>query len=59
VVLETERPFTSNEYESVHKGLIHHLLKLRSSGHSDFKDVSEGKYAFRNLFIRAGRARIP
>jgi D-alanine--D-alanine ligase len=59
IVHETERPFTGNEYESLHKGLMDHLLKLRSSGHSDFKDVSEGTYAFRNLFIRAGRAKIP
>jgi hypothetical protein len=59
IVHETERPFTGNEYESLHKGLMDHLLKLRSSGHSDFKDVGEDNFAFRNLFIRAWRVRAP
>lgn len=57
IVHETERPFTGNEYESLHRGLMHHLLQLRASGQSDFKDVSEDKYVFRNLFIRARRVR--
>lgn len=57
VVHETERPFTENEYESLHQGLVNHFLRLRSSGHADFKDVGEGRYVFRNLFIRAWGAR--
>jgi hypothetical protein len=59
IVHETERPFTGNEYESLHRGLMHHLLWLRAAGHSDFKDVGEDNFVFRNLFICAGRARVP
>jgi D-alanine-D-alanine ligase-like ATP-grasp enzyme/methylase of polypeptide subunit release factors len=57
IVHETERSFTGNEYESLHRGLMHHLLWLRAAGHSDFKDVGEDNFVFRNLFIRAWRVR--
>ena len=53
VVHETDRPFTAEEYESISKGLFKHFLALRSQGRSEFKEVGDGKYVFRNLFIRA------
>jgi D-alanine--D-alanine ligase len=57
VVYETERPFTGKEYESEKRGLMNHLLELRSSGRSDFSDAGEGGYVFRNLFICARKVR--
>jgi D-alanine--D-alanine ligase len=59
VVHETERPFTGHEYEAMDQGLMNHFLKLRSSGRSDFIDAGEGRYVFRNLFIRAQGVRAP
>jgi D-alanine-D-alanine ligase len=56
VIQETERLFSGSEYEFIAKGLMRHLLKLRASGMSDFRDVGGGKYAFRNLIIRASGA---
>jgi D-alanine-D-alanine ligase len=56
IVHETECPFTGPEYEFMAKGLMRHLLKLRATGISDFHDAGEGKYVFRNLFIRASGA---
>ncbi len=53
VVRETERPFTGGEYDAMEPGLMNHLLDLRASGRSDFRDAGEGKYVFRNLFICA------
>ena len=53
VVHETERPFTDHEYNSLGKGLVNHFLALCSSGRSDFRDAGEGRYVFKNLFIRA------
>jgi D-alanine--D-alanine ligase len=53
VVHETERPFTDHEYNSLGKALVNHFLALRSSGRSDFRDAGEGRYVFKNLFIRA------
>jgi D-alanine--D-alanine ligase len=53
VVHETERPFTDHEYSSLGKGIVDHLLALRSSGRSDFRDAGEGRYVFKNLFICA------
>ncbi|OPY06791.1 MAG: D-alanine--D-alanine ligase B [Syntrophaceae bacterium PtaB.Bin095] len=59
VVRETERPFTGSEYDGMEAGLMDHLLELRASGRSDFRDAGAGKYVFRNLFIRAGGVKRP
>ena len=53
LVHETDRPFTAEEYENISKGLFNHFLALRSQGRSEFKEMGEGRYVFRNLFIRA------
>ena len=58
VVHETERPFTDHEYNSLDKGLVNHFLELRSSGRSDFRDVGEGGYVFKNLFICARGVKV-
>jgi len=57
VVRESDRPFTSNEYEALGKGLFSHFQDLRSSGRAEFTDAGGGRYVFRNLFIRASGAR--
>jgi len=57
LVRETERVFTVEEYETIAKGLFDHFRSLRSSGISDFSEMEKGRYAFRNLFIRAARPR--
>jgi hypothetical protein len=59
LVHETQRFFTPDEYESMDAGLFNHLLHLRSSGCSQFFEESNGRYFFRNLFIRAGGPRNP
>lgn len=59
LVHETRRSFTREEYESMNQGLFGHLLDLRSSGRSQFDQDSDGKWFFRNLFIRAGGLRNP
>lgn len=59
LVHETDRFFTTEEYESMDPGLFNHLLNLRSSGRSQFYEDSCGRYFFRNLFIRAGGPRTP
>jgi DNA gyrase inhibitor GyrI len=53
VVKETDRIFTAEEYQSVDPGLFAHFVALRNSGQSEFEEIEGGKYAFRNLFIRA------
>jgi methylase of polypeptide subunit release factors len=53
VIHQSERLFTKEEYEEISQGLFDHFCSLRSSGISDFRDIENGKYAFRNLFIRA------
>jgi D-alanine-D-alanine ligase len=53
LVHETERPFTIKEYEAYAAGLFDHFRNLQSTGRSEFREVSPGHYAFRNLFIRA------
>jgi methylase of polypeptide subunit release factors len=53
LVHETDRLFTPEEYENISKGLFKHFLALRSQGLSEFKEMGDGKYVFRNLFIRA------
>jgi D-alanine-D-alanine ligase-like ATP-grasp enzyme len=59
LVHETQRFFTPDEYESMDAGLFGHLLHLRSSGRSRFSEDSNGRFFFRNLFIRAGGPRNP
>lgn len=53
LVRQTDRTFTIDEYEALEKGLFDHFCSLRSAGISDFAEVEKGRYAFRNLFIRA------
>jgi D-alanine-D-alanine ligase len=59
VVRRTERPFTEDEYESIEKGLMSHLLELRASGRSAFRDAGEGRYIFQNFFICARGVKAP
>jgi D-alanine-D-alanine ligase len=53
VVQQTERPFSSDEYESIVPGLFEYLVQLRSAGLADFKDIGGGRHIFYNFFIRA------
>jgi D-alanine-D-alanine ligase len=59
VVRETERPFTGSEYDAMMEGLMNHLLVLRASGRSDFRDEGEEGHVFRNLFICARDVKWP
>jgi D-alanine-D-alanine ligase len=58
LVHETQRFFTPDEYDSMDEGLFSHLLHLRSSERSQFYEDRNGKWFFRNLFIRAGGPRV-
>ncbi len=53
ILKETDRPFTAAEYDAMGKGLFDHFLTLRASGCSHFREAGPGRYAFRNLVIRA------
>lgn len=57
VVHEADRPFTPGEYDALLEGLFHHFLTLRASGHSEFTEIGQNHYAFRNLIIRAAGVR--
>ena len=57
LVRETERPFTAGEHDASASGLLDYLRSLRSSGVSEFIEAENGEGAFRNLFIRAAKAR--
>jgi D-alanine--D-alanine ligase len=57
LIQETDRPFGEEEYESYEKGLFAHLSQLRNSGTADFREVGPGRFAFKNLFIRASGVR--
>jgi hypothetical protein len=57
LIQETDRPFSEEEYESYEKGLFAHLSQLRNSGTADFREVGPGRFAFKNLFIRASGVR--
>ena len=57
VVHQTERPFSSDEYESIAPGLFEYLVQLRSAGLADFKDIGGGRHIFYNFFIRASGAK--
>jgi D-alanine-D-alanine ligase-like ATP-grasp enzyme/methylase of polypeptide subunit release factors len=52
-VYQSERLFTRKEYEEIDSRLFEHFCSLQASGVSDFREAADGKYAFRNLFIRA------
>jgi D-alanine-D-alanine ligase-like ATP-grasp enzyme/methylase of polypeptide subunit release factors len=53
LVHQTERLFTTEEYEKMANGLFGYFCSLRASGISDFYEREKGGYAFHNLFIRA------
>lgn len=53
IVSESQRPFTSREYNELDEGLFAYLESLRARGMSDFHEAFGGEYVFRNLFIRA------
>jgi D-alanine-D-alanine ligase len=57
LIRETDRNFTAGEYEAMQPGLFDYFCRLRSSGKSHFSDAGNGRYAFRNLFIRAAKPR--
>jgi D-alanine-D-alanine ligase len=53
VVKETDRSFTKEEYEGYAEGLFSHLLSLKASGKSEFREIGGGKFVFRNLCLCA------
>ena len=57
LVRETERIFEAEEYEAVEKGLFDYLLKLRSEKRSEFSDMGDGRFVFRNQLILASGVR--
>jgi D-alanine-D-alanine ligase len=59
IVHQTERPFSSDEYESIEKGLFEYLVDLRADGLADFQDLGGTRHVFHNFFIRASRAKKP
>jgi D-alanine-D-alanine ligase len=59
LIRETDRIFTAGEYEAIQEGLFDYFCRLRSSGKSHFADAGNGRYAFRNMFIRAAKPRLP
>ncbi|HTY63120.1 MAG TPA: 50S ribosomal protein L11 methyltransferase [Acidobacteriota bacterium] len=59
VIRETDRAFSAGEYEALREGLFDYLCRLRSAGKSRFTDAGNGRYVFRNIFIRAAKPRVP
>jgi methylase of polypeptide subunit release factors len=59
VVRETERFFTSHEYEAIAAGLMRHFFELRAAGCADFSETGDGGYVFKNLFIRVRGVKAP
>jgi D-alanine-D-alanine ligase len=57
LIRENDRIFIAAEYEGISEGLFDYLCGLRSSGIAQFADAGKGRYAFRNLFIRAAKPR--
>ena len=53
IVHQSERPFSSEEYELIEKGLFEYLADLRAHGLADFQDVGGTRHFFHNFFIRA------
>lgn len=59
LVKETDRFFSAEEYDALIPGLFQHLLALRASGQAEFSESDDGRYLFRNRFIRATGCRRP
>jgi hypothetical protein len=59
LIRETDRSFSAGEYDDLGEGLFDYLCRLRSLGKSQFTDAGNGRYVFRNLFIRAAKPRVP
>lgn len=59
IVHQSERCFSSDEYESIEKGLFDYLDKLRAEGLADFQDRGGSRYIFHNFIIRASRVKKP
>jgi methylase of polypeptide subunit release factors len=57
IIHQTERPFTSDEFESMEEGLFEYLFQLRSTGVANFKDIGGGRHIFYNFVIRASGAK--
>ena len=57
LVRETDRIFTPGEYDALSQGLFDYLCRLRSEGKSHFAEAGNGRYVFRNMFIRAAGPR--
>lgn len=53
VIKETKRYFYPEDYNSLQRGLFDYLLALRRDGKAQFTEGGEGKWFFRNFFIRA------
>lgn len=53
IVGESRRVFTFQEYGLLHPRLPRHILGLRAAGKAEFQELGGGRYAFRNLFVRA------
>lgn len=58
-VHQTERIFAADEYESLEKGLFDYLCALRHAGVAEFRPLESGRFAFRNVFLRATGLRRP
>lgn len=59
LVRETDRIFTPGEYDALSRGLFEYLCQLRSEGKSYFAEAGNGRYVFRNMFIRAAGPQLP
>lgn len=59
VMKETQRPFPPEEYESLQPGLFDYLLHLKETGVAEMVDCGDGRWAFRNRFIRAAGVAAP
>jgi D-alanine-D-alanine ligase len=59
LVHQTQRHFSSDEYEAIEKGLFDYFVELRNHGLADFQDLGDSRHVFMNLFIRASGAKQP
>jgi hypothetical protein len=59
IVHQTDRPFSSDEYETIEPGLFGYLDKLRANGLADFQDLEGTRYMFHNFFICASGVKKP
>jgi methylase of polypeptide subunit release factors len=55
LIHETNREFTPDEYDARQAGLMDHFLHLRAMNKADFTEQEEGRYIFRNHFLRLAR----